>query len=141
VRVYFDTNVFVSAFAARGLCADLFQVVLADHQLVVGEAVLGELRRTLSRKLRMAPELVGEVEAFVRSQAEVVTEAPPIQLAVRDAADRLVVAKAVAGEAEVLVTGDSDLLSSAAEAPLPIVAPRAFWELLKAGPRRASGAS
>jgi putative PIN family toxin of toxin-antitoxin system len=141
VRVYFDTNVFVSAFAARGLCADLFQVVLADHQFVVGEAVLGELRRTLSRKLRMAPALVGEVEAFVRSQAEVVAEAPPIQLAVRDPADRLVVAEAVAGEAEVLVTGDSDLLSIAAEAPLPIVAPRAFWELLKAGARGSSGAS
>lgn len=102
---------------------------------------MGELRRTLNRKLRMAPALVDEVETFDRGQAEVVAEAPPIQLAVRDAADRLVVAEPVAGEAEVLVTEDSGLLSIAAEAPLPIVAPRAFWELLKAGPRGFSSAS
>ena len=79
--------------------------------------------------------LVDEVDAFLRSQGEVVREPPPITFEVRDPSDRLVVAKAVAGGAEVLVTGDGDLLSVAAGAPLAIVAPRAFWELLKAGPR------
>ena len=135
MKVYLDTNVFVSAFATRGLCADLFQVVIADHQLVVGETVLVELRRILSRKLRMAPGLIDEVEAFLRRQGEVVRDPPPVALNIRDPADRIVLAEAVAGGAEVLVTGDADLLSVAAGAPLPIVAPRAFWELLKAGPR------
>ena len=135
MKVYLDTNVFVSAFATRGLCADLFQVVIADHQLVVGETVLVELRRILSRKLRMAPGLIDEVEAFLRSQGEVVRDPPPVALNIRDPADRVVLAEAVAGGVEVLVTGDTDLLSVAAGAPLPIVAPRAFWELLKAGPR------
>lgn len=141
MRVYFDTNGFVSAFASRGLCADLFQVVLADHQLVVGDVVLEDLRRILSRKLRMAPAMVDEVESFVRSQANLVGKVPPIRLAIRDATDALVVAEAVAGRADVLVTGDNDLLSIATDAPLPIVAPRAFWELLKAGPRGSPGAS
>ena len=135
MRVYLDTNVFVSALATRGLCADLFQAILADHQLVVGETVLTELRRVLSKKLKMAPSLIDEVEAFLRSQGEVVSDPPPTTLEVRDPADRLVVAEAIAGGADVLVTGDGDLLSVAAGAPLPIVAPRAFWELLKAGPR------
>ncbi len=135
MKVYLDTNVFVSAFATRGLCADLFQAVIADHQLVVGETVLVELRRILSRKLRMAPGLIEEVEAFLRSQGEVVRDPPPTALVIRDPSDRVVLAEAVAGGAEVLVTGDADLLSVAAGAPLPIVAPRAFWELLKTGPR------
>jgi putative PIN family toxin of toxin-antitoxin system len=135
LKVYLDTNVLVAAFATRGLCADLFQAVLADHHLVVGEVVLTELRRVLSRKLRMAPGMVEELEAFLRAQGEVVADAPPVALEIRDAADRLIVAEAIAGGAEVLVTGDGDLLSVAAGAPLPIVAPRAFWELLRAGPR------
>jgi putative PIN family toxin of toxin-antitoxin system len=129
--------VVVSAFATRGLCADLFQAILADHQLVLGETVLGELRRVLSRKLRMSESAVDEVEAFLRQQADIVHDAPVVTVEVRDPADRLVVAEAVAGGAEVLVTGDADLLGSAAGAPLPIVAPRALWELLKAGPRGA----
>jgi uncharacterized protein len=36
LRVYLDTNVLVSAFASRGLCAELFEVVLLEHNLVVG---------------------------------------------------------------------------------------------------------
>ncbi len=45
MRVYLDTNVVVSAVATRGLCADVLQAILAEHQLVVGEAMLRELRR------------------------------------------------------------------------------------------------
>ena len=137
MKVYLDTNVFVAAFATRGLCADLFQAVLADHQLVVGETVLGELRRVLASKLKMAPGLIDEVEAFLRARGDVVRDAPAIPSEVCDASDRLILAEAIAGGAEVLVTGDGDLLSVAAGAPLPIVAPRAFWDLLRAGPRGA----
>ena len=31
MRVFFDTNVLVSAFLARGLCADLLRLVLTEH--------------------------------------------------------------------------------------------------------------
>jgi predicted nucleic acid-binding protein len=40
VRVFLDTNVLVSAFAARGLCADTLELVLLEHELV-GEALTG----------------------------------------------------------------------------------------------------
>jgi predicted nucleic acid-binding protein len=39
----------------------------------------------------------------------------------------------VAGNADVLVTGDQDLLAVAAELPMRVLEPRAFWELLRAG--------
>lgn len=135
MKVYLDTDVFVAALATRGLCADLFQAVLADHQLVVGETVLAELRRVLARKLKMAPGLIDEVETFLRAQGDVVREAAEIPLEIRDPSDRLILAEAIAGGVDVLVTGDGDLLSVAAGVPLAIVAPRAFWELLRAGPR------
>ena len=42
MRVFFDTNVLVSAFVARGLCADLLRLVLTEHTLVSSEAFLRE---------------------------------------------------------------------------------------------------
>ena len=135
MRVFLDTNIYISAFATRGLCADLLQVVLADHQLVIGETVIAELRKNFGKKLGMPPALIEETEAFLRAQAEVVSDAPSIAFKVRDPSDRWVVAEAFAGRADALVTGDNDLLSVAAKAPIRIVAPRAFWELLKAGPQ------
>jgi len=143
VRVFLDTNVLVSAFATRGLCADLLQVVLADHRLIVGETVVDELRQILRRKLRLPSAAIEELDAFLRQHAEVVANTPRVQVRLRDATDLPVLAEAVAGTADVMVTGDADLLVAADRSPVPILAPRAFWELLRAqsGPPRASRSS
>ena len=135
MRVCLDTNVLVSAVATRGLCADVLQVVLVEHRLVVGETVLGELSRVLQRKMHVPRTTIVEMDLLLRRHAAVVADAPPIILAIRDATDLPVLAEAVAGGADVLVTGDRDLLSVAAKSPLPILAPRAFWELLRAESR------
>ena len=132
MRVFLDTNVLVSAAATRGLCADLFQVVLADHDLVVGETVLAELQDVLEGKLRLSAPTVAEFCGFLRHQGKVVRAGAPLRLKVRDPKDQPILAEAVAGQAEVLVTGDRDLLILGSRAPLPIRAPREFWEILRA---------
>lgn len=134
MKVCLDTNVLVAAFATRGLCADLLRVILAEHRLVVGETGLAETRRILRTKLRLPQEAVAEVEAFLRQQATVAAPAPPLPISIRDPDDIAILAEAVAGGAEVLVTGDRDLLEVADRAPLPIVTPRGLWELLRATP-------
>ena len=55
--------------------------------------------------------------------------AAPSDLSIRDEDDRWVLASAVAGAVDVLVTGDRDLLDVAVPAPVNIVDPRGFWEL------------
>jgi uncharacterized protein len=66
VKVFFDTNVLVSAFATRGLCADLFAHVLLEHELVLGEIVLDELREKLRTKLKLPRKTIDEIEALLR---------------------------------------------------------------------------
>jgi putative PIN family toxin of toxin-antitoxin system len=132
VRIAFDTNVLVSAVATRGLCADLLRAVLTEHQLVVGITVLAELRRTLRQKFRVPLETVDELDALLRHQAVVVEGAPALSVSLPDKADAAVLAEAFAGGAEVLVTGDRDLLDIAAKSQFPILSPRQFWERLRA---------
>jgi putative PIN family toxin of toxin-antitoxin system len=133
VKVYLDTNVLVSAFATRGLCADILHVVLTEHQLLAGPAVLAEVRRVLRQKLHLSAAVVAEVDALLGQQAVLIADAPVLKLRIRDPDDLVILSEAVAGRADVLVTGDRDLLDIAAKAPLPIVTPRGFWELLRAG--------
>jgi len=128
--------VLVAAFATRGLCTDVLRTVLAEHELVIGEVILGELRRVLSRKLRLPPDRILAAEQVFEGIQVVPKPDSPSPVKVRDRADRWVLATAVAGEAELLVTGDEDLLTLAADAPLKIVSPRAFWELLRRGVAR-----
>lgn len=133
MRVCLDTNVLVAAFATRGLCADVLRTVLAEHDLVVGEVMLDELRRALTAKFKLPADRVAAVEAVLGTAPILPGPAEPSAVAVRHPADRWILATAVAGGADVLVTGDRDLLAVAEDAPLPILEPRAFWERLRAG--------
>ena len=133
MRVFLDTNVLVSAFATRGLCADLFRHVLAEHDLITGEVIILELRRVLRDKMSVPAATIAAVERVLRDHVVVPKPAKPHSLPIRDPADRWVLATAVAGKADVLVTGDSDLLDMAARAPLRIMDPRGFWDLIRGG--------
>ena len=130
MKVFLDTNVVVSAFATRGLCADLVQVILAEHELMLGETVLGEVRTVLIRKLRVPRETVNEVDAHLRAQATVVEAESAKGIRELDAADAAVVAEALAAKADVLVSGDQDLLNLA-NPPVKVVSPRGLWEELR----------
>jgi putative PIN family toxin of toxin-antitoxin system len=133
VRVCLDTNVLVAAFATRGLCADVLRTVLAEHDLVIGEVILDELRRALATKLKLPETRIAAVEAVLSAVPIVPKPDAPSSVPVRDAADRWVLATAMAGAADVVVTGDRDLLVVVKSSPVPILDPRAFWELLRAG--------
>jgi putative PIN family toxin of toxin-antitoxin system len=137
VKVFFDTNVLIAAFATRGLCADLFAHVLLEHDLVVGEVVLTELRTTLRTKLKLPKKTIDEIEAQLRDGIVVKTPAEHLGLKISDPDDEWVVASAVAGGADVLVTGDAAILKLGKRAPLPILSPRGLWDLLRGSePRR-----
>ena len=131
MRVFLDTNVLVAAFATRGLCADVLREVLVGHELLVGEVVLTELERALTRRLQLPATAVEEILAFLREHEVVQKPATPASLPIRDPADRWILASALAGRADVLVTGDRDLLDIAAHSPIRILDPRAFWELAR----------
>ena len=132
MRILLDTNVLVAAFATRGLCLDVLQLVLAEHRLVVGETVVEELERILGEKLRLPAARVREIVGFVRDQAEVVAPDEPASWPDTDPADRWIAAAALVGAADVLVTGDRDLLDARPVAGLRVVTPRALWTLLRA---------
>ncbi len=131
MRVFLDTNVLISAFATRGLCADVLHTVLAEHQLVLGETVLTELGRVQRTKLGLPADLVDETLAFLRREAAVTSDVVDPGLSLRDPTDVPIFGEALAAGAQVLVTGDRDLLDVGRRAPIPIMSPRAFWDHLR----------
>jgi putative PIN family toxin of toxin-antitoxin system len=130
VRVFFDTNVLVSAFLARGLCADLLRLVLSEHTLVSSEVVLAELRDVLSRKGRLPMQQIESIEAFLRDQPIAPRPATILELGLVDADDEWVLASAVLAEADLFVTGDQGVLACPTP-PLMLLNPRSCWEQLR----------
>ena len=54
----------------------------------------------------------------------------PSPISVRDPDDALVLASALEAKADILVTGDQDLLELGDKAGIKIVDPRTLWEIL-----------
>jgi putative PIN family toxin of toxin-antitoxin system len=130
LRVFLDTNVLVSAFAARGLCADLFELVLLEHELILGRNVLRELMKALRQKVKLPAQEAERIVDFVSGEATQLIESHRPVLAPVDSDDAIVLGEAVDGNAEVFVTGDAMLLKVGGIEQLKILSPRMFWELL-----------
>ena len=131
MRVALDTNVLVAAVATRGLCADVVNLIMAEHELILGEAVLTELKRVLRKKMRVPAVVIDEYDSLLRRESRVVSKAKAFVVAIRDKSDIPVLSEAIAGNAEILITGDRDLLDIAEQLPLRILTPRAWWEQLR----------
>jgi uncharacterized protein len=111
VRVVLDTNVLVSALHFGGRPPRLLEDVLrGDHQLIIGPAILGELEAVLREACRWTSDRAAAVRAEIEAIAEVVTpvEVPRV---CRDPDDDQILAIAVVGAVDALVTGDGDLLA------------------------------
>jgi putative PIN family toxin of toxin-antitoxin system len=134
MRVFLDTNVLVSGFATRGLSADVVRLLLAEHELSVGEVVLEEAQRVLTEKFGVPDEKLAEIERLLRRQhvepiPDPESPASDLPTEVRDPDDEPVLASAISAGAEVLITEDTDLLDVADETDaLRIMTPRSFWE-------------
>ena len=140
MKVFCDTNVLVAAFVSRGFCADLVRAILAYEELVTGEVVLAELVRVLREKLHAREELVHLSIDLLRQQTVVPRPAKSWPGPVADPDDAWILASALGGHAEVLVTGDVDLLGLEPVPGIEILKPRDLWDMLVARYGLKSGA-
>lgn len=132
MRVFADTNFLISAFATRGLSADVFQLILSEHELVLGEFILNEFKRVMLTKIKLPEKYIDEVEQLLRQFD--VQEIPEnkSEIIIRDEDDRWVLQSAINAQADILITGDKDLLEITDQIEMPkILTPRQFWEFVQ----------
>lgn len=129
MRVFLDTNVLVAAVATRGLCAEIFEIVIQSHELLSSREVVDELNRILREKLRTPEDIANTFVTLILDQAEMVVpgDATP---SVADPDDIPILSAALNGRSEVFVTGDKALLELEAHTGLKIVSPRQFATML-----------
>jgi putative PIN family toxin of toxin-antitoxin system len=120
-RVVLDSVILISAFITEhkhGLSAELLRLATAGRlDVYASEAILAETkrvlledRRHLRRRYRYSE---GEVEQWCEALSELVlmvTDPPAVRVVERDPNDDMVVACALAANADLIVTRDKDLL-------------------------------
>lgn len=130
MRVVLDSNVVVAAFAARGLCAEVFEVCISGHSIVISEHILSEIKTNLIRKIRLPQSIVRNIIEYLRDETEIVVPQKLNDSPCRDKDDNLIIGTALSGSAKFIITGDEDLLILKKYEGIDIVTPREFWSRL-----------
>ena len=93
---------------------------------------MDELHRTLIRKMKIASGLAAEIRAELEKEFEMVEPEALLKPISRDRDDDWVLATALSGRAEIIVSGDQDLLVLKEFQGIRILTPRQFVELINA---------
>jgi putative PIN family toxin of toxin-antitoxin system len=129
VRVVFDTNVLYAAFAAKGFCEELVDEAAGTCELIWSDTLREEFELVLERRHKIGPATRVALAAYV-DLCEFVEPEGLSERICRDADDDVVLSTALAGKADVIVTGDDDLLVLKEFRGIRILSPRQFLELL-----------
>ena len=128
MKVVLDSSVLIAASISRaGVCAELLEDVLTQHELIISDFISRELGRKLRDKFNFPESEVRQLRRFlVRMATRVVPTDLPARVC-RDPSDIPVLGTAVAAGASVLVTVDKDLLALGEFQSIAIIKPGEFW--------------
>ena len=138
-RLVLDTNVWVSAILnPRGKPALILKLALRGVvELVISRAMIEEMNKVLHypkliKLLKKNRVSVEEIEAFIKNIdtiAEITKGELVLEVIKEDPTDNIILACAVEGGADFIISGDSHLLKLANFEEIEIVAPATFLEL------------
>ena len=126
MRIVLDTNVLIAALIARGVCHELLEHCVLRHTVLTSEFILHEVEEKLIDKFGYSPEVAAEAIGVLRSRMEVVAPSSLKGPVCRDPDDDNILAAAVTGNCECIITGDKDLLVLKRYDGVDIYSPRDF---------------
>jgi putative PIN family toxin of toxin-antitoxin system len=128
-RIVVDTNVLVSRLLLPGSTPGrAVRKAVDTGQLLISDAAMAELAAVLARSKFDPYVTIGDRQEFIRLLGHV-AERVPITYTVhvcRDPKDNMLLELAVNGSADLIVTGDQDLLVLHVYQDIPIITPAAY---------------
>jgi uncharacterized protein len=113
LRVVLDTNVLVSAIISDGKSRELLKKGIANqYSILISDPILRELTVVLKRpKFKVSEDEVKNIILAIIRTAEVIMVKTKIKAVKEDPKDDMIIETAIDGGADIIVTGDSHLLS------------------------------
>jgi putative PIN family toxin of toxin-antitoxin system len=137
LKAVLDTNQFVSSLLSKsGVQSQILAAwQAARFQLVISPAIIEEITRALtypkiSIKYGIRAEDTGNFIGLIQSQALIVAGQTPVEIIAEDPMDNRILACAIEGQADCIVSGDHHLLKLKHYQNIPIITGRMFVDLL-----------
>lgn len=133
LRVVLDTNVIVSALIATGKPRDLLaRGIAGEFTLVTSRPMLNELMLVLRRtKFKTSEDEIHKVVSALIRSSELVPTKSEFKVVMKDPSDDIIVITAHDGQADIIVTGDKQLLALEKFKRIDIVTVKRMLEILQ----------
>ena len=127
-----DTNILVSAILGGKLSRILDSWIAGQFILLVSDDIITEYIKVLNRpKFGLPQQVVDDIIGYLFQKAEFVMPAQGIEIIKDDPDDNKFLAVALAGNAEVIVSGDQHLLKIGLFQHIEIINAREFLQLIE----------
>lgn len=132
MRVVFDTNIYISAFAIPGGNAEdaYLEAVRGTFELFTSVAILTEIARVLQTKFDWVTERTRDAVQAISATATVLRPRPSLHL-LKDEPDNRILECTLAAQAEWIVSGDRHLLMLKKQGHITIVSLSDFLSTLQ----------
>lgn len=140
IRVVIDTNVLVSAILApNGPPARILKLALqGEFELILSASLIREIQEVIRypkiiKLMKSHGVTLAETDDFIEKLAEVAIKVPdklPVKAIPDDPKDDMILACAVEGRADCIVSGDSHLTGLKTFEGIPILSPAIFLRFL-----------
>lgn len=132
MRVVLDTNIIVSGYLGGAVEAIIVAWKSGEFALIVTEAIIDEYLSVLKRpKFKIEQVEIEDFSALLMDKAEFVIPLEHINAIPNDESDNKFLDAAVAGQANVIVSGDQHLLELKSFREIEIVTAKEFLEKLR----------
>jgi len=128
MKIILDTNVILSAFITQGLSSRVLEICNDKHQLFISSWIINELIGKLKSKFKIPQKEINRFKDFLLTAFRVIQPKGEIPKLCRDKDDNNILYLAQYIDADLIITGDKDLLDLKNFQNCKIINPRTFME-------------
>ena len=129
MRVVFDTNIFISALVIPGSLAEkaVSRIIEGRDELVISPDIIKEVLSVLSLKFGRDREALSHVAVILSELGELVEPKQTVRV-LKDEPDNRILECATFGKADIIVTGDKEMLHLKEHMGLKVASLREYLE-------------
>lgn len=128
MKIVFDTNVLLSALITQGLSSRVLSICIDQHNIYTSEWIINEVLDKLNNKFNAKNTEVKRVKEFLLNISQFVNPEGEKPHICRDIDDNNILHLAEYIKADLIITGDKDLLVLKQFSNTKIINPRNFIE-------------
>jgi len=128
MKFVFDTNVILSALISQGLSSRVLDISIDKHQLFISPWIINEVLSKLDLKMHAPKAEINRVKAFLENIFNKIIPKGNMPTICRDNDDNHILLLAQNIDADLIITGDNDLLILDKYIDTKIISSRQFME-------------